>query len=71
MEPEMPDVQGSQGVSRSGYQDDSLRARARAVELTIRIVLDGFTLGRPGGPRERFNTIEELAARLDEIEIGS
>jgi hypothetical protein len=34
------------------------------------MMFDGFTLGRRGGPRERFNTIEELAARLDEIEAG-
>ena len=59
-------VQGSPGAP-PGDRGAPLRARARAVGLTIRIVLDGFTLGKTGGPHERFNNIEALVARLDEV----
>jgi hypothetical protein len=45
-----------------------VRARARAVGLTVRHVAGGYTLGPRGGKRERFNTLEALLARLDEIE---
>ena len=55
--------------TRSGYSDCPLRARARAAGLTIRFVLDGFLLGKLGGPRERFRTIEALVARLNELEL--
>ena len=70
MEPESFDVQGSRQALRLGDRGDSLRARARAAGFTIRLVLDGFTLGPPRGPRERYDTIEALAARLDEIEAS-
>jgi hypothetical protein len=52
-----------------GYPDCPLRARARAAGLTIRIVLDGYKLGPRGGPWERFDTVEALAGRLDQLEL--
>jgi hypothetical protein len=54
--------------SRFGYKDCPLRARARAAGFSVRLVPDGFLLGRLGKPRERFDTFEALMARLDEIE---
>ena len=61
-------LQGMPGPSGLGDRDASIRARARAAGLTIRLVLDGFTLGRPGGPRQRYDTVEALVARLEEVE---
>jgi hypothetical protein len=46
-----------------------VRVRARAMGLTVRLVLDGYKLGPRGGPWERFEALEALVARLDELEL--
>ena len=40
------------------------------VGFTIRLVFDGFTLGPPEGPRERYGSVEALVARLEAIEAS-
>lgn len=64
----LPDSQDTDPAKDRGR---SARTRARAAGLTVRLVRDGFTLGRPGGPRERYNTVEALMARLSEIEASA
>jgi hypothetical protein len=49
-------------------EDGDVRVRAGAAGLSIRIVFVGYTLGPSKGQRERFDSVEALVARLDEIE---
>ena len=70
MRPANSDAQRSRGASRLGEQGGSFRARACAAGFTIRLVPNGFMMGPPGGPRERFDTMEALVARLDEVEAS-
>ena len=70
MEPEIIfDGQRLQRPPRPEGRGNSFRARARAMGLTVRLVPNGLMMGPPGGPRERFDTLEALVARLEEIEV--
>jgi hypothetical protein len=67
MEPSTPHSDSSQETAPL-WKQDLVRARARAAGLTVRHVVGGYTLGPRGGKRERFNSLEALLARLDEVE---
>ena len=69
MESENSNGRRLRGRPRKEDRRGPLRVRAAAVGLRIRIVLDGFILGSLGEPYERFNTIEALVARLEEVEL--